>query len=81
LQLPVNLQTALDADLRKYWRALDIAYCVSLENDLRRNEGRRLVIDAYIMSGGESYLRFNPSANAVDLVDLCIVDQSFMEYL
>lgn len=81
INLPISLQERCDEDLQTYWHLLDIAFCVSKYSDVQRLDGRLLVINSFIVSGGTRPMSFNPPENGCDLVDLTIVDAQLAEYL
>jgi len=81
VDLPDELQEEIRTDLIRYWHLLDLAFCVQRFSKTQRIDGRLLVINAFIVSGGMSVMSFNPPSNGVDLVDLCILDNQLAEYL
>lgn len=79
--MPDEVLAWKETDITKYWNLLDVAYCVSQYTNAQRLEGRLLVINAYIVSGGEEFISFNPPLKGVDIADLCIIDRKYAEYL
>ena len=81
INLPISLQERCSEDIQTYWHLLDIAFCVSQYSEVQRLDGRLLVINSFIVSGGTRPMSFNPPKDGVDLIDLTIVDGQLAEYL
>ena len=78
---PSALMDNCSADIQSYWNLLDIAYCVLQFTETQRLDQRLLVINSYVVSGGKSYMSFNPPEHGVDLVDLAIIDGTLARYI
>jgi hypothetical protein len=81
VDLPEAMLVRLGEDAEYCFRAYDVAWCVSKMNPMSRSQGRIGVINSYAMSGGQNFLSFVPPANGLDLVDLCILEEAYTEYL
>lgn len=76
-----ELNNAIASDFNFALRVFDTMYCLTRFSEVERLSGRLDVINVYIHEGGEKVLYMGFSENAFDVLDLSILDKTFMRYI
>jgi Zn finger protein HypA/HybF involved in hydrogenase expression len=73
----MSLQTTINEGLHLF----DVCYCLSKMNEVDKQSKRILILNAYIMNGGEDFFSMASEKDKVDIIDLAIVDNRYSKYL